>query len=564
MRTRHTLLLLPAIFIPLALIAQGPLTPPPGAPVPLMKTLQQVEPRIDVATLPGDATTVFVISAPGSYYLSGNVVVPSGKAGIGIAAAEVALDLNGFAITGAAGSLRGVELYNRSNNVRVHSGTITGFTGGPGVGVVSGTLTNAHFEDITIGNCAGGVILPAFNGVTAKGLRVTGSTSSGLDLGPQAAVTHCVADACAGNSVTAIYGIRAGAVDSCEVTQFSNATGPATGISAVTVSGCNVTLITGSLSGTTGIAAGIVSRCRISTVTNASSGLVSGITGAVRASDCQVEDIGATGPGSPTGINAKNVSGCDITGVGNALSTGPVRGVFALGGAVSQCTLTGLGALQLAQPVTGISTGVAAYCQVLTMYGMRSIHAIDADSASHCFVRNLYHFTGATGSMLGITALRITDCSADTLTANSSSFAACFAGYAHASGCGASNIENLGSGEADGFRASNDAITVHCQVNAAGTFGISAGTGCTVKDCVISMNAGGTGILAFGSGVIDGNAVTLATTGINASGSKCLVVRNRVISCTTNVSASATSQVGPIVTATGPIASANPWANFTD
>src|SRR5690349_18211985 len=43
MKTRHLLLLLPAIFIPLALIAQGPLTPP-GGPAPTGKTLQQIEP----------------------------------------------------------------------------------------------------------------------------------------------------------------------------------------------------------------------------------------------------------------------------------------------------------------------------------------------------------------------------------------------------------------------------------------------------------------------------------------------------------------------------------------
>src|SRR6478609_6295158 len=99
MKTRYTLLLLPAILLPLALIAQGPLTPP-GAPAPAGKTLQQIEPRTDVATLAGDASAVFVISAPGSYYLSGNVAAVAGKAGIAIAAAEVALDLNGFAITG--------------------------------------------------------------------------------------------------------------------------------------------------------------------------------------------------------------------------------------------------------------------------------------------------------------------------------------------------------------------------------------------------------------------------------------------------------------------------------
>ena len=52
--------------------AQGSLTPP-GAPATTMKTLEQVEPRIDVLTLSGDATYHHVITQPGSYYLSGNL-----------------------------------------------------------------------------------------------------------------------------------------------------------------------------------------------------------------------------------------------------------------------------------------------------------------------------------------------------------------------------------------------------------------------------------------------------------------------------------------------------------
>jgi hypothetical protein len=38
-----------------SVLAQGPLTPPPGAPAPTMKTLQQIEPRKDLATVGSDA-----------------------------------------------------------------------------------------------------------------------------------------------------------------------------------------------------------------------------------------------------------------------------------------------------------------------------------------------------------------------------------------------------------------------------------------------------------------------------------------------------------------------------
>jgi hypothetical protein len=78
-------------------LAQGPLTPP-GAPAPTMKTLQQVEPRIEInaTNTPGDADSIFKITEPGSYYLTGNVAGVSGKHGIEIAASDVTLDLMGF------------------------------------------------------------------------------------------------------------------------------------------------------------------------------------------------------------------------------------------------------------------------------------------------------------------------------------------------------------------------------------------------------------------------------------------------------------------------------------
>lgn len=80
-------------------LAQGSLTPP-GSPAPTMKTLQQVEPRIDVATLDntGDTNSVYVINQPGSYYLSANLNAPGGKTGIHIMTFDVTLDLRGFAI----------------------------------------------------------------------------------------------------------------------------------------------------------------------------------------------------------------------------------------------------------------------------------------------------------------------------------------------------------------------------------------------------------------------------------------------------------------------------------
>jgi len=81
----------------------GSLNPPPGPVAPTGKTTDQIEPRIDLLNAPAsanvtsDASTHFIISSSGSYYLSANVLVTKAY-GIRIAASRVTLDLCGFQI----------------------------------------------------------------------------------------------------------------------------------------------------------------------------------------------------------------------------------------------------------------------------------------------------------------------------------------------------------------------------------------------------------------------------------------------------------------------------------
>jgi hypothetical protein len=77
------------------MIAQGPLTPP-GTPAPTMKTLDQLDAKLEKRTPISSAPST--ISASGSYYLTANLTVASGTA-IAISADNVTLDLNGFAST---------------------------------------------------------------------------------------------------------------------------------------------------------------------------------------------------------------------------------------------------------------------------------------------------------------------------------------------------------------------------------------------------------------------------------------------------------------------------------
>lgn len=115
----------------------GPINPPAGPVSSTMKTLVEVEPRtaINAANTPGDndaTASVYKITQPGSYYLTGNFNVPAEKTGIEIAAENVTIDLNGFVITGEPSSNDGISVNFNTSSARgivIHDGTIVNMHG---------------------------------------------------------------------------------------------------------------------------------------------------------------------------------------------------------------------------------------------------------------------------------------------------------------------------------------------------------------------------------------------------------------------------------------------------
>jgi parallel beta-helix repeat protein len=128
----------------------GPLDPPPGPVAPSFKTLQDVEPRtiISDATTPGDADSSWKITKSGSYYLDRNLNGVDYKHGIEIEAPDVTIDLNGFALTGAAKSMNGiVALATGVDRVTIRNGSVVSW-GQSGILLIGGDGTDCLIENM--------------------------------------------------------------------------------------------------------------------------------------------------------------------------------------------------------------------------------------------------------------------------------------------------------------------------------------------------------------------------------------------------------------------------------
>lgn len=134
MNTRSATVTAAAALFGLAagLLTAGPLDPPAGPVAATHKTLSEIEPRtpINAANTPGDADSLYRITQPGSYYLTGNIVGVPNKHTIEIAASHVSIDLCGFAIdnqtTPGSNNFFGIILDNPAspNHITVRNGTV--------------------------------------------------------------------------------------------------------------------------------------------------------------------------------------------------------------------------------------------------------------------------------------------------------------------------------------------------------------------------------------------------------------------------------------------------------
>lgn len=141
-----TLVLLTLIFSATTSVFAGNLQPT-SAPGPTMKTLNEVEPRIPIsaATTPGDLSSKFKITQPGSYYLTENIT-SNFKHGILIASKDVTLDLSGYRIysswtlapIGTNFDFDGISISAGQSNIEIKNGSIVSNTGPTSLGTSKG------------------------------------------------------------------------------------------------------------------------------------------------------------------------------------------------------------------------------------------------------------------------------------------------------------------------------------------------------------------------------------------------------------------------------------------
>lgn len=197
------------------LVFAGPLNPPAGPVAPTHKTLTEVEPRtaLSQANTPGDANSFYRITQPGSYYLTSNISVGTIEHGIQIdlnTEGLVTIDLNGFTVSGAEGTLNGIDVDPPFKpRVVLRNGSVTSF-GGNGVdltGAESATIENVEstrnsgkgfvIDTGTIDDCkaqfnsGGGFIAGELS--TLQNCQALTTGPSGIVTGPHSTLVDCVA-----------------------------------------------------------------------------------------------------------------------------------------------------------------------------------------------------------------------------------------------------------------------------------------------------------------------------------------------------------------------------------
>lgn len=239
-----------------ALLLAGPLDPPSGPVSSTYKTLAEVEPRIAInsTNTRGDADSVYKITLPGSYYLTGNITGVSGQHAIEIAAHDVSIDLMGFEVVGVRDTLDGIHSDGPRNNIAIRNGVVRSFDGigvavaSPGQIGVGGLLADLLISgnggagcfansNSTVRDCVSrdntGAGFLASQGLAFRSCLAADNGGAGFSLEAGSTLTGCTAQ---GNGSTGFSVLNSSTLTAC--TALENGDDGFFTVSGVTVSGC--------------------------------------------------------------------------------------------------------------------------------------------------------------------------------------------------------------------------------------------------------------------------------------------------------------------------------------
>jgi len=190
----------------------GNLNPPPGPVNPTMVTLDDInatalsagDKRTPIASLP------FTINQCGSYFLTGCLTGAAGQNGITIAADDVTLDLNGFALIGVPGSLDGINMAGFQDNVVIRNGHVRAW----GESGIDARIHVGRIERITatdngawgIENSFGGTFTSHIASCEALRNGVLVASSGGIQGAGSTLITDCIASENTGNGISVSTG----------------------------------------------------------------------------------------------------------------------------------------------------------------------------------------------------------------------------------------------------------------------------------------------------------------------------------------------------------------------
>ncbi len=162
---------------------------PPDDPRTWMKTLDQIEPRTLIHSIP------YPITNSGSYYLTQNLTGDTGTTyGITIDANDVMLDLCGFVITGTTNGICGISISGaESRNITIKNGVVRGWGT---AGVVLSAGMNCRLSDITaINNGTGPTFAAIYVGDDwdVEGCSAAHNQNGGFYIGSNSRAKNCKA-----------------------------------------------------------------------------------------------------------------------------------------------------------------------------------------------------------------------------------------------------------------------------------------------------------------------------------------------------------------------------------